>query len=71
MPQMDGLTFIAKLRSKDLPLAAIPALVTSTEARDQDKDAARMAGANFYVVKPLSQDTLVEYARLLCGVSRG
>src|ERR1043165_3660288 len=28
MPQMDGFTFLARLRRKELPLAAIPALVT-------------------------------------------
>jgi hypothetical protein len=30
--------------------------------------AARVAGANFYVVKPLAQEALVRYAAMLCGV---
>ena len=67
MPQMDGLTFLKVLRRQELPTASIPALVTSTEAAPQDIDAARAAGANFYIVKPLSQDTLAEYAAVLCG----
>ena len=33
MPQMDGFTFLQTLRRKERPLAAIPALVTSTESR--------------------------------------
>jgi len=68
MPQMDGLTFLRVLRRQEMPIAGIPALVTSTESRPQDIDAARAAGANFYLVKPLSQETLAEYAAMLCGI---
>ena len=46
----------------------MPALVTSTEAGPQDIAAARAAGANFYLVKPVRQETLVEYAAMLCGL---
>ena len=69
MPQMDGLTFLRVLRRQELPMAAIPALVISTEAGPQDISAARAAGANFYLVKPLSREKLVEYAAMLCGVA--
>jgi len=69
MPRMDGMTFLKTLRRQGSPIAAIPALVTSTEAAPQDLDAARAAGANFYLVKPLAQDVLVQYARLMCAVS--
>ena len=71
MPQMDGLTFLANLRARSLPLASIPALVTSSEAGAQDMAAARAAGANYYLVKPISQETLVEHVALLCGVRHG
>ena len=70
MPQMDGMTFLRTLRSKELPLAGIPVLVTSTEAGEQDIAAARRAGANYYVVKPISQETLAKYVDLLAGVAR-
>jgi two-component system chemotaxis response regulator CheY len=70
MPQMDGMTFLRALRSKDLPTSATPALVTSTEAGAQDVSAARTAGANFYLVKPISQETLAEYVAMLCGADR-
>jgi two-component system chemotaxis response regulator CheY len=68
MPQMDGFTFVRVLRRQELPVAGIPALVTSTEAGSKDIDAARVAGANFYLVKPLRQDTLVDYVAMLCGM---
>ncbi|MES2605705.1 MAG: response regulator [Pseudomonadota bacterium] len=70
MPRMDGLTFLTALRQKELPMSAIPALITSSEAKEQDFDAARRAGANFYLVKPLSDETLTEFATMLTGGSR-
>ena len=70
MPQMDGMTFLRTLRSKELPEAGMPALVTSTEAGSQDIAAARKAGANYYLVKPVSQDALAEYVAVLSGVIR-
>ena len=70
MPQMDGLTFLATIRSQQPPLSSIPALITSTEAREQDFASARAAGANFYLTKPVSQDVLVEFCSLLSGKSR-
>lgn len=69
MPQMDGLTFLRNLRQKEGPMAAIPALVTSTEAAAADVAAARAAGANYYLVKPVDREQLVEFARILCGVA--
>ena len=67
MPQMDGLSFLEAVRAKSLPLSATPALVTTSETAPQRVAAALAAGANFYLVKPLSPETLVEYAALLCG----
>lgn len=68
MPQMDGLTFLRALRRQAPPIAAIPAVVVSTEAGPQDVEAARKAGANLYLVKPVAQDVLGEHAAMLCGV---
>ena len=67
MPQMDGISFLNILRQQELPTASIPAVVISTEAKAADYAAARLAGANLYLVKPVKQDLLVEYAGLLCG----
>ena len=67
MPKMDGMTFLRTLRRQALPLAATVVLVISTEAAPQDAVNAREAGANFYLVKPLSQEALLAYVALLCG----
>jgi two-component system chemotaxis response regulator CheY len=70
MPQMDGMTFLRAVRARELPAGGIPALVTSTEAGDQDIVAARSAGANYYLVKPVAQQTLVDYVAMLSGATR-
>jgi two-component system chemotaxis response regulator CheY len=67
MPQMDGLTFLATLREQPLPAGGTPALVISTESGTHDRLAARKAGANFYLVKPIAEDVLSQYVALLCG----
>jgi two-component system chemotaxis response regulator CheY len=67
MPKMDGMTFLRTLRRQALPLSATPVLVTSTEAAPADRAHAREAGANFYLVKPVSRETLLAHAALLCG----
>ena len=67
MPKMDGYSFLRALRGREPPIRSIPALMTSTEAADGDREVARAAGANFYLVKPLSEDVLVAHARSLAG----
>jgi two-component system chemotaxis response regulator CheY len=70
MPQMDGFTFLELLRKKAMPVASIPALITSTESGAKDFEAARRAGANFYLVKPIDPERLVKFAAVFCGVRR-
>lgn len=67
MPKMDGLTFLKVLRRQEIPIGSTPAVVISTEARPADQAAARVAGANFYLLKPANADRLLAYADLLCG----
>ncbi|HEV7139129.1 MAG TPA: response regulator [Steroidobacteraceae bacterium] len=69
MPQMDGLSFIKLLRQKERPLASIPALVISAESAEADFAAARSAGANYYLVKPVERERLADLARMLCGLA--
>ena len=70
MPRMDGLSFIRSLRRSASEAAAIPALVISTEAGQQDVDDSRLAGANYYLVKPVSEANLIRYVAALTGVPR-
>jgi two-component system chemotaxis response regulator CheY len=68
MPQMDGITFVKALRSRPLPVGSTPVMISTTESGPKDIAAARAAGANFYMIKPVNQELLVTYAALLCGV---
>jgi two-component system chemotaxis response regulator CheY len=68
MPQMDGFTFLQVVRRQEIELASTPALMISTESGPQDYAAARAAGANFYLVKPVSSEMLAQYVAMLCGV---
>jgi two-component system chemotaxis response regulator CheY len=69
MPQMDGFSFLKVLRRQAAPVGAIPAVMISTEAGPQDRAAARAAGANFYLVKPVAPETLAGYAAALSGAA--
>jgi two-component system chemotaxis response regulator CheY len=69
MPQMDGLTFVRSLRAQEGPAAATPVLMTSTERQEADRLAARDAGANFYLVKPVGQAMLQRTACLMTGIA--
>ena len=67
MPRMDGLSFLKTLRRREPPVCFLPALVTSSEGASRDIDAARLAGANFYLVKPIAQEILADYVAMMCG----
>jgi two-component system chemotaxis response regulator CheY len=68
MPLMDGVTFLSALRRQAFPLSSIPALVTSTESSPGAVAAARVAGANFYCVKPIGREDLARTMAMFCGV---
>jgi two-component system chemotaxis response regulator CheY len=68
MPRMDGFSFLRALRRSDFNAATLPVLVITTEAGQQDVDDARAAGANFYLVKPVSEDNLRRHVAVLAGV---
>jgi two-component system chemotaxis response regulator CheY len=66
MPKMDGLEFLAELRHRE-EVRDLPAIVISTQQREQDRARAHAAGANAYVVKPINPQALIAYGRLMTG----
>ena len=70
MPRMDGFSFIRLLRGSAPDVATLPALVVTSEAGPQDREEARAAGANFYLVKPLSEPDLLRHVAALTGAHR-
>ena len=67
MPRMDGFAFVRSLRCNDGEIATLPTLMISTESEEQDFVAARAAGANFYLVKPVAEADLVRHVGMLTG----
>jgi two-component system chemotaxis response regulator CheY len=67
MPKMDGLSFVRALRRGPPEIASLPALMITTEAEARDMRDARAAGANFYLVKPVSEAALLRHAAVLTG----
>jgi two-component system chemotaxis response regulator CheY len=70
MPRMDGFSFLRTLRRSAPDIASLPALVITTEAGDRDIDDARTAGANYYLVKPVSEVDLLRHTAVLTGAPR-
>jgi two-component system chemotaxis response regulator CheY len=68
MPIMDGFTFLRTLRCSPDHVSSLPALIVSTESEMQDIAEARVAGANFYLVKPVAEAELMRHVAVLTGV---
>ena len=70
MPKMDGFSFLRELRRSKSEAAALPALIITTEAGREDAEEARAVGANFYLVKPVSEADLRDHVAALTGHRR-
>lgn len=68
MPKMDGYSCVSTLRSPTVGSAA-PIMMISTEDRPGDADRAYAAGANLYLVKPVSAERLRRVATILTAVA--
>ena len=59
MPEMSGIDFVRALRASDAT-RALPVLMVTTNAAQDDIVEALKAGVNNYVVKPFTPDTIKE-----------
>lgn len=66
MPKMDGYSFLQALRS-DLSITQAPAVMVSTEAKAKDEQRAYEVGANFYIIKPIKPEKLLDICQMLVG----
>lgn len=64
MPNMDGLTFIAKYREQE---CETPVIVISTQEESIHKQKGYDSGANLYLVKPVKPEDLIMHLKLLIG----
>lgn len=68
MPNMDGLTFIRRVRKEKL-FQNTPIIIVTTLDDTVDRKEGIRAGANFYLVKPAQPAVLVESVRIAIGES--
>ena len=66
MPKMDGYTLLRELRTRP-ELWSIPAIMVTTEDKDEDRSRAYAAGANFHLSKPFDPERLRRSVVLLLG----
>lgn len=64
MPNMDGFTFIERIRANDR-FKDMPVIIISTEDEAEDKQKGFDAGANIYIVKPVLPSMLTESVNML------
>ncbi|MDA8239492.1 MAG: response regulator [Nitrospiraceae bacterium] len=62
MPYMDGLELVRSIRT-DAALSDLPIIMVTTEADPEEKEKAFVAGANGYMVKPVSADAVAQNIR--------
>ena len=65
MPRMDGLSFLRLLRHHPR-YRSTPLVVLSTETRQEQRTAARVAGAQAFIPKPERPADLVDTVQRLC-----
>lgn len=70
MPYMDGIEFIRTMKTNP-DTGHIPALMITTEADDEERQRAAAAGADGYLIKPVTSDVVaLKVRQLLTGIFR-
>lgn len=67
MPNMDGLTFVKKIRSLS-EWNDVPIIMVTTEAAKEDIIEALKSGVNNYIVKPFTPEVLKEKIEVVMGL---
>ncbi|RKX56039.1 MAG: response regulator [Thermotoga sp.] len=70
MPNVDGFTMIKRIR-EDPVFTDLPIIIVSTLDEIKDKEKGFTIGANFYIIKPIVPQVLVEHVRIAVGGNKG
>ena len=65
MPNMDGITLIARLRA-NAAYKFTPILMLTTESQEEKKQAGKRAGATGWIIKPFDPARLVAVVQKVC-----
>lgn len=66
MPNLDGLSFIRKIRESQ-EFSNLPIIIVTTLDESRDKEKGFQAGANYYLTKPAQPAYLLEGIRVALG----
>ena len=66
MPGMDGFELIRRIRA-NAEWAAMPVVILSTDVRDGERKKGYAAGANLYLGKPSSPESLLDHVQMMLG----
>lgn len=69
MPKMDGYRLCKEIRLNSA-LCAVPIIMISTESANRDAERAYISGANYYMTKPVDEDTLKSVVNAVLGESQ-
>jgi len=70
MPYMDGIEFVRTMKTNP-DTGHIPALMITTEDDDEERQRAAAAGADGYLIKPVTSDVVaLKVRQLLAGIFR-
>ena len=70
MPEVDGYTFMQKVRSLKSTVSKIPAIALTAYAGDEDRKLAAEAGFNLHIPKPITLVDLIGVIGKLIGERR-
>ena len=70
MPEVDGYTFMRKMRSMKSPARKLPAIVLTAYAGEEDRKLAMQAGFDAHVPKPVTLTELVRVIGKVIGQPR-
>jgi two-component system chemotaxis response regulator CheY len=65
MPKMDGLELVKNVRD-NAKTKFVPIIMLTTESSKEKINSARSLGANAYIVKPFSENALIEAVKIVC-----
>ena len=69
MPNMDGLEFLKRTRASENPqVKTVPFILVTAESKPENIIAAKQAGVNNYIVKPLALATLKQKIDTTLGI---
>lgn len=67
MPEMDGITFVSKVRGGGAPDKTVPIIILTTESQGDLRQKGKEAGATAWMVKPFKTEEMTSVIKRILG----